>query len=840
MKKEKFSVDGMTCAACQSNVQKSVKKLSGVVAADVNLLAGNMTVEYDDAVVSPQNIIDAVSSVGYRAYLFTLENAETSEFKNMWSVRKNKASEAQNALKQRLIWSVVILAFLMYVSMGHMMGLPLPGFFSGNNFPLAALTQLLLTIPVLFINRKFFITGINGFVKRAPNMDTLVSLGSAVSFIFSLVSLYLMLLSVLSGNINAAREYYHNLYFESSAMILTLVTVGKFLETRSKSRTTEALQKLIDLAPKTATLLKDGKEITVSADSIKSGDIIVIHPGDTIPADGVIVEGRGFVDASAVTGESIPQELSVDSSVICATRNINGYFKFKAQKVGEDTTFAKIIKLVDDAGNSKAPIARIADVVSGIFVPIVIIIAVITAIVWLALGKGVETALIHAVSVLVISCPCALGLATPVAIMVGTGKAANLGVLIHSAECLETLHKVNTVVFDKTGTLTTGKPTVKDIIMFSEIPVNEFIKTAASLESASTHPFAEAICDEYKKYDDILLPITDFENISGRGIKGKIQGDTWVAGNLAFINEEGIKITEDVQQVISEHSAKGNTVLLFANKNTVIAAAAISDIIRDTSKEVIYRLNKMNINTVMLTGDSWAVAENIKTQLNIDDVRAEVMPADKEEYVRNLQNSGRTVAMIGDGINDAPALARADVGIAIGAGTDVAIETADVVLINNSLLDAVNAIKLSREVIKNIRLNLFWAFFYNVIGIPVAAGAFSWIGLNLSPMLAAAAMSLSSLFVVTNALRLKKFEGIVESKNKEISEGKTMKKVLKIEGMMCPHCTGRVEQALLATDGVDSVVMSLEEGTATVESDLDNSLLTEVVEKAGYKVISCK
>ncbi len=830
----------MTCAACQANISKSVGKLDGVIEVNVNLLSGNMTVKYDDSVVSSDEIINAVTSVGYGASLFSENKTETGGFKSEWDKRKQNAVDAEKTLKNRVIWSVILLVPLMYVSMGHMVGLTLPPFMSGEkNSLLAAITQMLITIPVMFINGKFFVSGIKGIIKRSPNMDSLVALGSAASFVYSLVSLYAMAYNAVNGNYSAANNYYHHLYFESSAMILALVTVGKYLESRSKRKTSLSLQKLVDLAPKTATVFKDGKEITVAAENISVGDIIVIHPGDTIPSDGIIVEGRGFIDQSAVTGESLPIEKQENDAVVCATKNVNGYFKFIATKVGNDTTLSQIIRLVDDASNSKAPIARIADKVSGIFVPIVIFIAVITSVVWLLLGKGVETALIHAVSVLVISCPCALGLATPVAIMVGTGKAANLGILIHSAESLETLHLVDTVVFDKTGTLTEGRPFVTDVIpVSSEYNSKEIIKIAASLESGSNHPYAKAIIEEHKKNNNDFYEISKFENISGRGIKATLNDSVWIAGNLPFMTESGISASIEVVNEIDRLSLSGKTALLFAKNNEIMAIIALSDQIRESSKGAIKMLSDLNIRTVMLTGDNKAVAQAVKDELLIDEVCAEVMPSDKEEYINQMQSEGRRVAMIGDGINDAPALARADIGIAIGAGTDIAIETADIVLMKNSVYDVISAIKLSRSVIKNIKLNLFWAFFYNIIGIPVAAGALSFLGINLSPMLASAAMSLSSIFVVTNALRLRRFKGVENTilKTEEIK----MTKVIKISGMACGHCTARVEKALLETEGVKSVVMSLEDGTATVETEIDIDILIKTVEDAGYSVIDCK
>lgn len=825
----------MTCAACQANVEKSVKKLNGVEKVAVNLLSGSMTVEFDETVLADSDIIGAVVSIGYGASVYS-ENLDNSRDMSEWDKRKEKTNAVSKALKKRVIWSLCLLLPLMYVSMGHMVNLPLPSFLSGaKHCLLAAITQTLFAIAIMFINGKFFTSGFKGVIKRAPNMDSLVALGSSASFIYSLASLYLLGYAAVHGDFLGAMNYYHHLYFESAAMILALVTVGKYLESRSKAKTTDSLEKLVNLAPKTAIVIRDGVEVALNSDDIAVGDIVVIRPGDTLPADGVIIEGNGFINQSAVTGESLPIEKTVGDNVICATQNVNGYFKFKALKVGKDTTLSQIIRLVDDAGNSKAPIARIADKVSGIFVPVVMAIALITAIIWLLAGGTTESALTHAVSVLVISCPCALGLATPVAIMVGTGKAARMGILVHSAESLERMHSVDTVVFDKTGTLTVGTPSVTDIVLYAKgITKNEFLKIAASLESGSSHPYADAISAEYKKHSGELYAVTDFTNIPGRGIGGKIDGEEYFAGNITYMKESDITVSMIAKTVVESLSKKGKTALLFAKAGALIGVIAVSDAIRETSKDAIATLHNMGIKTAMLTGDNAAVAENVKCELGIDDVMAEVMPADKENYIRGLQEQGRCVCMLGDGVNDAPALARADVGMAIGTGTDIAIETADVVLMKNSVYDAITAIKLSRAVIKNIKMNLFWAFFYNTIGIPIAAGALSSFGVALSPMLASAAMSLSSLLVVTNALRLRRFKGAtIYNKTEE----KKMNTVLKIDGMACGHCTARVEKALYEVSGVKSVTMSLENATATIEHDCEKAALVKAVEDAGYKVI---
>lgn len=827
----------MTCAACQSNINKNVGKIDGVYSVNVNLLSNSMTVEYDEKIVNSDDIINAVQAIGYGASLYDF-NSKNNSFKSKWDKRKIDALNAEKNLKQRVILSFLFLIPLMYISMGHMIGLPFPYILNDDRYLLIlAITQMLISIPILFINRKFFVSGFKGIFNRAPNMDSLVAMGSTASFVFSLVSLYLMSYNALNGRFDAAKSFYHNLYFESSAMILALVTLGKYFESRSKRKTSFSLDKLIDLSPKTAIILDNGKERIINTEDISVGDIVVIRPGDIIPVDGVLVEGVGFVDQSAVTGESLPVERLVNDSVICATKNVNGYFKFKATKVGEDTTLSQIINLVDEAGSSKAKIARIADKVSGVFVPIVIIVAAITAAIWLLIGKGIETALVHAVSVLVISCPCALGLATPVAIMVGTGKAANLGILVRSAEVLEKLYSVDTVVFDKTGTLTEGKPIVSDFIVLSDENNREdVLKIAASLENGSNHPYALAIIEEYKKYGKELYNIENFSNISGRGISAKINDNVYFIGNVSFMKESNVPLDDSVYEYIDMLSSKGKTSLLFAKNDNLFAVFGLTDEIRSSSKDAIKALHKLNIKTVMLTGDNKIVANNVRDNLLIDEVFSEVMPADKDAYIKKAQANGKCVAMVGDGINDAPALARSDVGIAIGVGTDIAVETADIVLMKNSIFDVVSAVMLSRSIIKNIKTNLFWAFFYNIIGIPIAAGVLSFVGVNLSPMIAAAAMSFSSFFVVTNALRLYKFKPCEIYKTEE----NVMKKVIKISGMMCGHCTARVEKALLETDGVKNVVMSLEDGTATVETELDSAVLIKVVENAGYSVIECK
>ncbi len=737
----------------------------------------------------------------------------------------------------------------MYISMGHMAGMPVPRFLHGTeNALLNALVQMLLSFPVLLINKKFFISGFKGLIKGAANMDTLVSLGSSASFIYGLFAIFMMAYAAPRDNIEVLEHYSNQLYFESSAMILTLVTVGKFLETRSKNKTSDALGRLIELSPKTANVIRDGKEFTIAAEDIKKGDILIIRPGERIAVDGIVTEGNGFIDQSAVTGESIPVEKAEGDEAISATLNKNGTFKIKATKVGENTTIAQIIRLVDEAGADKAPIARLADKVSGVFVPIVMVLAAITFIIWLISGAGFENALSFAVTVLVISCPCALGLATPVAIMVGTGKAAENGILIKSASALENLHSVDEIFLDKTGTVTSGEMAVSDIFINSaHLSENEFLKIAASLEKGSEHPLGRAV--RQKAASLKTISVTDFQIFEGKGISGYIEGTKYISGNIRFFNENNIDISS-VNHKIREFSSQGKTPLIFACQNEIIGIIAVADTIREDSVEAIKALKALGKRTVMLTGDNKSAAEFIGENAGIDDVIAELLPQDKEKYIRLKQESGKKIAFIGDGINDAPALTRADVGIAIGAGTDIAIDSADIVLIKSSLLDTVKAIELSKSVIKNIKMNLFWAFFYNALGIPLAAGAFyPLLGLKLTPIIGSAAMSLSSLCVVTNALRLKllkskyiKKEDIKSPVNKTEEKKKgegIMKMIIKVEGMMCPRCEAHVTKALLAIDGVEEAVASHTENIATVtlSKDIANEVLFKAITDEGYDVI---
>ncbi len=845
MKTTKFKVTGMTCAACQANVEKAAYKLTGVENAKVNLLSEQLTVTYDEAKLTENDFINAINSIGYGALLFN-ENNKKSNLKTQWQDKKDAEKEKTEAMKKRLFSSLIFLCVLMYVAMGHMLNLPLPSFLTGTrNALLNAFVQLLLTLPVLIINKKFFISGFKGLIKKAPNMDTLVALGASASVFYGIFAIIMMAYAGPRGNLHVLDHYSHQLYFESSAMILTLVTVGKYMETRSKSKTSDALGKLVELAPKTANVIRDNKEFTVDAEDILVGDILIIRPGERIAVDGIIVSGNGFVDQSAVTGESIPIEKEAGDEIISATLNKNGTFTMKATKVGENTTLSQIIHLVDEAGQDKAPIARLADKVSGIFVPVVMGISVITFIIWL-ISTSFETALNFAITVLVISCPCALGLATPVAIMVGTGKAAENGILIKNASALENLHSVNKVFLDKTGTVTSGEMSVSDIyITKNDLSETDFLKIAASLEKGSEHPLAKAV---RSKAQNLILPeATDFEAIEGKGITGKINNKRYLAGNVKFLIENNIDFN-DVKEVINKFTSQGKTPLIFVCESKVIGIIAVSDTIREDSASAIKALKKMGIKTVMLTGDNKSTAEFIGKTAGVDTVIAELLPQDKEKHIRNAVENGEKVAFIGDGINDAPALIRADIGIAIGAGTDIAIDSADIVLIKNSLSDCVKAIELSKAVIKNIKMNLFWAFFYNALGIPLAAGAlFPLLGLKLTPMIGSAAMSLSSLCVVTNALRLRFFKSkhiknekntdSYESAESEMKGDVNMVKVIKVEGMMCPRCEAHVTKALLAIDGVSEAVASHTENTATVtlSKDVADDILINAITEEGYE-----
>lgn len=848
MKTEKFKVTGMTCAACQANVEKVACKLDGVESAQVNLLSEQLTVSFDDEKLTEQNIIDAVNNIGYGASLFNQKSIKNG-LKEQWQERRSNEQEKENSMKKRLISSIAFLVVLMYVAMGHMLSIPLPHFLHGTeNAIVNALLQMLLTIPVMIINKKFFVSGFKGLIKRTANMDSLVALGSGASFIYGLFSLFMMAYAAPRGDLEALAHFSHELYFESSAMILTLVTVGKYLETKSKRKTGDALGKLVELSPKTANVIKDGKEITVAAEDIKTGDEIIIRPGERIAVDGVLKSGNGYIDQSAVTGESLPVEKSVGDEIISVTLNKNGTFTMTATKVGENTTLSQIIKLVDEAGSSKAPIARLADKVSGVFVPVVMAISLITFIIWLVTGAEFSTALSFGITVLVISCPCALGLATPVAIMVGTGKAAENGILIKSAAALENLGNVNKIVLDKTGTITSGEMTVSDIVVIDKsYNENEFLKICAAIESGSEHPLAEAVRKKSKERGLLLPQSRDFEAVQGKGVKCLINGKKYLSGNTRFLSEENIEIAS-IEKTVDELSKQGKTPLIFAEENNIIGIIAVSDTIRNDSIEAIKAFKALGKTTVMLTGDNKNAAQYIAEKAGVDEVFAELLPADKESILRKLQESGEKVAFIGDGINDAPALTRADVGIAIGAGTDIAIDAADIVLIKSSLSDGAKAVELSKAVMKNIKMNLFWAFFYNTLGIPLAAGVlYPAFAIKLTPMIGSAAMSLSSVSVVTNALRLRFFKSklIIENNIEEVEkaflnqkEGNDiMTKVIKVDGMMCPRCEAHVTKALLAIDGVKEATASHEESIATVtlSKEVADDVLIKAIVDEGYE-----
>ena len=826
---EKFNVTGMTCSACSAHVEKSVKKLDGVKSVNVNLLQNNMHVDFDETAVSVDDIINAVVSGGYGASVAGKKQEKTDN-----KIDNEIDNEISN-MKFRLIVSLVCLVPLMYISMGHMWGWPFLSVFHGaENGITFALTQMLLTLPIMYVNRKYYITGFKTLFHGAPNMDSLIAIGSGAAFVYGIIAIYCIGYGLGHGDREFAHSYMMNLYFESAAMILALITLGKFLESRAKGKTSQAIEKLIDLSPKTAVVIRDGKEVTVGVDDVQIGEIVVVKAGQSVPLDGVIVEGNGAIDESAITGESIAVEKNVGDKVIGATINKSGYFKFKVEKVGEDTALSQIIHLVEEASASKAPIAKLADKVSGIFVPVVISIAVITIIVWLLLSKGVSFALSMGISVLVISCPCALGLATPTAIMVGTGKGAQYGILTKSAESLETAHQVDTVVLDKTGTITEGKPSVTDIAPVG-ISDKELLQIAASIEYLSEHPLAKAIVEKADGLE--FSDVADFEQIVGQGVKGNVDGKKVLAGNYKMMRENNIEVSED--EIFAND---GKTSLYFAVDNKFVGIIAVADTIKETSRQAIEDMRNMGLDVIMLTGDNAVTANAIKNKLPLSSAVAEVLPSDKEEEVRKLQQSGHKVAMVGDGINDAPALTRADVGIAIGAGTDIAIESADIVLMKSDLQDVVTSIELSHSVIKNIKENLFWAFFYNALGIPIAAGVLYGIaGLKLNPMIAALAMSFSSVFVVSNALRLRFFKpkcnNIKTVKNEK--ENITMTKTIKINGMMCSHCTGRVGEVLNAIDGVSAEV-SLDNGgqaVVTLAKDVSDDVLKKAVVDAGYEVV---
>ena len=823
--KEKYNITGMTCSACSAHVTKAVAKVNGVKNVNVNLLSNSMVVEYDDA-VSSSDIISAVTEAGYGAEI------ENNKVTSKQTQKLPYDTELEN-MRKRLVISFIFFIPVMYLSMGSMAGLPQFSFFKhyegSFNY---AFTLFLLTIPVLIVNRKYFINGFKALFNKAPNMDSLVALGSSAAVIYGIFAIYKIVHGYTYQETSIFMKYSHDLYFESAVTILTLITLGKYLETKSKRRTRDAVEKLISLTPKTAIVEKDGKEVTVAYDDIQAGNIIVVKPGGIIACDGIIISGAASIDESAITGESIPVEKKQGDKVISATINKTGHIRFKALKVGKDTTLSQIISLVEDAANSKAPISKLADKISGIFVPIVIVIALISGIFWLYMGESYEFALSIAISVLVISCPCALGLATPVAIMVGTGKGAEHGILIKSAESLEMAHNIKAVALDKTGTITEGKMKVVNIQSF-KYSQNDLLQLAYSMEVKSEHPVSKAIVEKAEELQCKLLNVENFTSYSGLGISCTINNITYYAGNRKFILDNNIDITKISNMLLPD---KAVAPVYIADNNEVIGIIYVADTIKESSIEAVKGFREQGIDVYMLTGDNKETAEHIANQAGINNVYAELLPQDKENIIKEIQKKGIKTAMVGDGINDAPALMRSDLGIAIGAGTDVALESADIILIKNNLLDALTAVKLSHATIKNIKTNLFWAFFYNIIGIPVAAGIFyKSFCITLNPMIAAAAMSFSSIFVVTNALRLKFF------KAEEYSKGdKIMKVIVNVNGMNCNHCKMAVEKALNTVDGVVSAEVNLEAKNAsvTLSKEVADSDLMNVVNEAGFEAVS--
>ena len=840
-----YIVTGMSCAACSARVEKAVSKVPGVTSCSVSLLTNSMGVE---GTATEQEIIKAVKDAGYGASKKGEGAAKVQPAQALAGEDMLKDRETP-VLKRRLIASVGFLIVLMYFSMGHMMwGWPVPGFMKDNHV-MMGLLQMLLTITVMVINQKFFISGFKGLIHRAPNMDTLVALGSGASFVYSTYALFAMTDAQMRGDMDAVMSYMHDFYFESAAMILALITVGKMLEARSKGKTTDALKGLMKLAPKTAVVIRGEKEVQVSIEQVQKGDCFVVKPGENIPVDGEVIEGNSAVNESALTGESIPVDKAVGDKVSAATVNQSGYLKCRATRVGEDTTLSQIIQMVSDAAATKAPIAKIADRVSGVFVPMVITIAVLTIIVWLIAGQSIGFALSRGIAVLVISCPCALGLATPVAIMVGNGMGARNGIMFKTAVSLEETGKMQIVALDKTGTITSGEPKVTDIIPAAGVTEDTLLKYAYALENKSEHPLARAILEKAKEENAGIEEVTGFQALPGNGLTAILDGHTLYGGNHTFISSK-VSVDGDIQKKAEKLAEAGKTPLFFGNEDRLLGVIAVADVIKEDSPQAIKELQNMGIHVVMLTGDNERTAKAIGQQAGVDEVIAGVLPEGKEQVIRKLKEKGK-VAMVGDGINDAPALTRADMGIAIGAGTDVAIDAADVVLMKSRLSDVPAAIRMSRATLRNIHENLFWAFFYNIIGIPLAAGVwyplFRW---KLNPMFGAAAMSLSSFCVVSNALRLNLFKMYDASKDKKLKakkekkrskkEDKTMKKIMHIEGMMCGHCEAAVKKALEALPQVDEAVVSHETGTAelTLNAEIADDVLKKTVEDKDYTVTS--
>ena len=834
--KLKYQVTGMTCAACSARVEKVTNQVPGVEKAEVNLLAGTMVVEAADEAVDAA-IVKAVKDAGYGA---SLAGDKKQEAKKQ---QEAPAVDALKEMKKRIIGSTVLLIVLMYFTMGHMIGLPAPQWYHGReNALVTALLQLLLTLPVVYLNRAYYSRGLKALWHRSPNMDSLIAVGSLASLLYGVAALFRMAYAMGHGDWDTVEFYRENLYFESAAMILTLITVGKFLETRAKGKTGDAIRALMDLSPKTATVRRGGEETEIPVEEVRPGDTVIVRSGGRIPVDGTVLEGRASVDQSALTGESVPVEKGPGDTVAASAINTEGYLEFRADKVGEDTTLAQVIRMVEEAGGSKAPIARLADKIAGIFVPVVMSIAAVTFVIWMIAGHGLEFALNCAISVLVISCPCALGLATPVAIMVGTGRGAQMGVLFKNAQALENLHHVDTVVLDKTGTLTAGKPAVTDVIP-GNVSAGRLMRIAASLESRSEHPFAKAIL---RKVGDQKFPAAgEFETLPGRGVAGTVDGVRCYGGNARLMEELGVQVPE-----LAQLAEQGKTPLYFATeRGEYLGAIAAADVLKADSAEAVKAMAELGLDVVMLTGDNEKTAKAIAAKAGIRHVISDVLPADKAGVVEKLRREGHRVLMVGDGINDAPALVTADVGMAIGAGTDIAMESADVVLMNSSLAAVSSAVELSKATIRNIRQNLFWAFFYNSLGIPVAAGVLMIpFGVTLSPMIGAAAMSLSSVFVVTNALRLRFFKPktapaqAVQADQEnteiiEIEEEITMETVINVNGMMCVHCKARVEQVCKGVPGVTDAVVDLQAKNVTVSGSADLAALKKAITDAGYEVV---
>lgn len=883
--KERFDVTGMTCSACSSHVEKSVGKLTGVENVSVNLLTNSMQVEFDENKLDTAGIIKAVEDAGYGAAVKDEHAKSGAKTSGQSGSQENNGLSAveQNVknMKKRLIVSLIFWIPLMYVSMGHMiyqwLNIPMPpftmNFLHGNENAITyAFTQFLLLLPILIANQKYFKNGFKTLWHRSPNMDSLIAIGAGAAILYGIFAIYRIGYAMGHGDMMVVHQYAHDLYFESAGTILTLITIGKYLETKSKGKTSEAITKLLNLAPKTVTVVRDGVEQVVDAADVEKGEIFLVKPGESVAVDGIVLEGKSSFDESAITGESIPVPKQEGDTIVSASMNKSGLIRAKATKVGEDTTIAQIIRLVEEASSSKAPIAKMADKIAGVFVPTVITIALIAGVIWLISGATFEFAMSTAIAVLVISCPCALGLATPVAIMVGTGKGAENGILIKSGDALETAHQIDTVVLDKTGTITQGKPVVTDIICTAgkSAAKTQLLQIAGSLEKGSEHPLAEAIVNYCVTNNISLEKVTDFNALFGKGIEGTVSGTHYYAGNEKMMEEKGISLSTEQKNQIQALAKQGRTPLLFADKKQFLGIVAVADVVKPTSKEAVQKFRDYGIHVIMLTGDNEVTAQAIKEQVGIDEVIAGVLPTQKEEKISALKQAGHKVAMIGDGVNDAPALASADVGIAIGAGTDVAIESADIVLMKNDLLDAVGAVKLSKAVIRNIKENLFWAFFYNSIGIPLAAGVlYPLFQIKLNPMFGAAAMSLSSVCVVSNALRLRwvklhdakktqsepyqdvaastiadinqhnALDNNIKSTNNDKGES-TMTTTISIEGMMCAHCQAHVEKALKEVAGVTEVTVSLENKNAVVTGDASVETLKQAVVDAGYEVTDVK